>query len=77
MPTFKFTATFTGEIEVEDDDERFLEPCQDEHGNETCDSEPFDLDFALAVLYEDFRDGPMEFIESYDTADITIAYAPT
>lgn len=72
MPKFKFTATFTGEIEIDDTDERFLEPSTDAEGDETGEFEPFDPDFAMDVLHEDFRDGPMELIENFDTADIAL-----
>lgn len=74
MPKFKFTATFTGEIEIDDTDDRFLEPSLNAEGDETGENEPFDPDFALAVLYEDFRDGPLELIEVYDTADIALEF---
>lgn len=77
MPKFKFTATFTGEIEIDETDERFLQAVEDEHGDETGEFEPFYPDFAMDVLYEDFHDGPLDFIEGFDTAEIALEFIRT
>jgi hypothetical protein len=67
----RFTATFTGIIDIEEDDERFLQPSEDSDGLETEEFEDFDQRFALEVLQADFDDAPEEFVgDNRETCDI-------
>lgn len=66
----KFTATFSGFIEIDEEDERFLQPKEDSDGIETEEFEPFSPTFALAVLQADFDEDPFPIIEYSDTNDI-------
>lgn len=68
----KFTATFSGIIEIDEEDERFLQPSEDSAGNETEEFEPFSPFFALEILTDDFYDDPEGFTgENRESCDIT------
>jgi hypothetical protein len=72
------TLTITTIVEIEEDDEHFLEPREDEGDGEEEEYEEFNPKFALAVLDEDLSDDPLEILHQHgvDTADWKVEVLP-
>lgn len=72
----RITTTFTEVREIDETEEHFLEPSEDEEGQESENFEPFDEEFALKVLDADFDDDPIGQIETYDDWAVTFEVLP-
>ncbi len=72
----RITTTFTEVREIDEIDDHYLQPTEDEEGEETGDFEPLDPEFVLKVLAADFDDDPTGSVETYDDYKVKFEVLP-